>query len=201
MKRVLMAVAVLGLVAGWLWGCAPSVDELTGLPPISQHRSAVPPPQGTQAPGQPPGAYQPPPGSQPPPGYQQPPPGYQQPPGYGPPPSTYRPGPTASVGGRVLLNRTVNVAPGGGGASLQFSVFPAGRRVRIVLQALGPGMMPYAHLSHPRGERYFPTMNTVRNGTNDATTVLPYAGQYTLTVFDGTNRGGQVRVAVTQLGQ
>jgi hypothetical protein len=198
MKRVLLAVAVLGLAAGWLWGCAPTVDELTGLPPISQHRSAVPPPQGAP----PPGYQQPPPGYQPPPpGYQQPPPGYQQPPGYGPPPSTSQPGPTASVGGRVLVSQTVSVAPGGGGANLQFSVFPAGRRVRIILRALGPGMQPYAHLSHPQGERYFPTLNTALNGANDATTVFPYQGQYTMTVFDGSNRGGQVQVQVVQLGQ
>lgn len=188
MKRVLLATAALGLIAGWLWGCAPTVDELTGLPPISQHRSAVPPPQGAPPPGQPPGAYQPPQGQ-------------QQPPGYRPPPATYRPAPTASLGGRVLVDQTLNIAPRGGGANLQFSVYPAGRRVRIVLRALSPGMMPYGHLSHPRGQRYFPAQNTARNGANDATTILPYAGQYTLTVFDGTNRGGQVRVAVVQLGR
>ncbi len=190
MRRGLMLAALIGLAGIVAIGCAPSVDELTGLPPISQHRSAVPPPQGAP----PPPGYQPPPGSQPP-GTYQPPPAYQ------PQPGTYQPPATASLPGRTLVDSTVNVAPQGGGANLQFSVFPAGRRVRIILQGLGPGMLPYAHLSHPRGERYFPTTNTAQGGVNDATTILRYSGQYTLTVFDGTNRGGQVRVQVVQLGR
>lgn len=198
MRRGLILAALIGLAGVVAVGCAPTVDELTGLPPISQHRSAVPPPQGAPPPPgyqTPPGTYQPPPRYQPPPGTYQPPPAYQ------PRPGTYQPPATASLPGRILADTTVNVAPQGGGANLQFSVFPAGRRVRVLLQALSPGMMPYGHLSHPRGERYFPTVNTAQGGMNDATTILPYQGQYTLTVFDSTNRGGQVRVRVVQLGQ
>lgn len=179
MRRGLILAVLIGLAVFVAFGCAPTVDELTGLPPISQHRSAVPPPQG----------------SPPPPGTYQPPARYQ------PPRGTYQPPVTASVPGRILADTTVNVAPRGGGANLQFSVFPAGRRVRILLQALSPGMMPYGHLSHPQGERYFPTVNSARGGVNDGTTILPYQGQYTLTVFDSTNRGGQVRVRVVQLSR
>jgi hypothetical protein len=108
------------------------------------------------------------------------------------------PAPPPSAAGRLLVNRTLNVAGGGGGTSLKFTV-RAGRRVRITLRSDTPQVRPYGHLSHSRWEAYFPLNSTARPGYNQGVTLLRHGGSYTLTVYDGSNQGGRVNVKVVAL--
>lgn len=177
---------VTGLAGLFIFSCAPSVDQLTGLPPVSQRRpvtvpgqTGAPPPSST--PSQP--SYsQPAPRTSPQPAPQtspQPAPQYAPQPGRAP--------------GRVVVNRVVYVGPGGGAGKVRFQA-RAGQRLYVTLSAANAAMAPYGHLDHKRGGRYFPKNEMARNGVNRGSIDLRYSGWYTLTVFDGTNKGGQVRV-------
>jgi hypothetical protein len=98
----------------------------------------------------------------------------------------------------VLVDRTVIVAGGGGGAEITFTA-TSGQKILITLTASNTNMEPYGHLEYPDGTaQYYPPLDTAKNGTNAIELALNLAGKYTLTVFDGTNRGGNVVVKITR---
>lgn len=110
-------------------------------------------------------------------------------------------GPSTPAGApsSVLVDKTVNVGPGGGAAEVSFNA-TSGQRIQIVLTAANPGMQPYANLQSPDGSAvYNPQINTAANGSNQAEFVANQTGQYSLTIFDGSNQGGNVSVKVVAL--
>lgn len=104
--------------------------------------------------------------------------------------------PSAPAGGpSMLVDKTVNVGPGGGAAEVTFSA-TSGQRIQILLSA-APSMQPYANLQFPDGSAvYNPPINTAANGANQAEFVANQTGQYSLTIFDGSNQGGTVSVKI-----
>lgn len=95
------------------------------------------------------------------------------------------------------LNKTVTVAAGGGGAELSF-VARHNQKIRIHMQALDGGMEPYGFLESRSGAEYRPANDTVRDGENTWEGAVPDNGRYKLTVFDGSNRGGRVKVTIEE---
>lgn len=108
----------------------------------------------------------------------------------------------APAGGkwRSLVSSTVTVGSGGGGAEVKFTA-KRGQRIRIHLKALETGMEPYGYLESASGGEYHPANDTGRNGENSWEGKVADTGSYTLTVFDGTNRGGPVAVTVEEPAQ
>ncbi len=110
-------------------------------------------------------------------------------------------GPTAPAGGPsegILVDKTVAVGSGGGAAEVTFNA-TNGQRIQILLSAAA-NMQPYANLQFPDGTAvYNPPLNTAVNGLNQAEFVANQSGPYSLTVFDGSNQGGQVSVKITAL--
>ena len=101
------------------------------------------------------------------------------------------------VPGAVLLNENVAVAGGGGSATVFFQG-EAGRTIRITLS--GPSATaPYGFLEPPGGEATYTPPNNGRAGTNEADVNLTVTGQFSLTIFDGNNAGGTIRVQVRVL--
>ncbi len=138
-------------------------------------------PQGWQ-PGHPP---QPPNPGQPPAPTQ---PSGPQPGGQGPAPSELS-----------LIDQTVTVPGNGGNAEVSFKA-SNGQRIQILLSTSNPGMQPYASLQYPDGTSvYNPPINTAANGANQVEIMINQTGQYTLTLFDGSNQGGTVSVKVVAL--
>ena len=102
----------------------------------------------------------------------------------------------SSPAGTVLVNQTVTVPGGGGNAEVSFTASNGGR-IQIVLTASNAGMQPYGNLQYPDGtSRYSPPIDTAANGANQAEIPLNQSGQFTLTVFDGSNQGGSVFVKI-----
>lgn len=98
---------------------------------------------------------------------------------------------------RTLADRTVAVGADGGSAELSFSV-ARGESVRISMEADNPQMQPYGFLEDAAGKGlYQPPLESARNGKNGAALAAPRAGKHSLTVFDGSNRGGTVHVVVS----
>ncbi|MCX6090917.1 MAG: hypothetical protein NTX88_11220 [Candidatus Atribacteria bacterium] len=106
---------------------------------------------------------------------------------------TPAPSPTSSV----LVLTTVTVGPSGGFADVFFTT-SNGKKIRITLTATNPSQEPYGYLQYPDGNTtlYTPSIETSGNGVNSSELVLTQTGQYTLTVFDGSNQGGTVNVKI-----
>ncbi len=153
-------------------------------------------PQGWQ-PGHPP---QPPNPGQPPAPTQ---PSGPQPGGQGPAP-TQPSGPQSGGQGPApselsLIDQTATVPGNGGNAEVSFKA-SNGQRIQILLSTSNPGMQPYASLQYPDGTSvYNPPINTAANGANQVEIMINQTGQYTLTLFDGSNQGGTVSVKVVAL--
>lgn len=99
--------------------------------------------------------------------------------------------------GAVLLDATVTVAGDGGAATVSFQGV-SGQTVRITLT--GPATTePYGFLEPPGGEATYTPPNSGKQGVNEADVKLTVTGQFSLTIFDGTNRGGKIRVVVAVL--
>ena len=93
----------------------------------------------------------------------------------------------------------VVIPPGGGNAELSFTASNS-QRLQIVLTASNPGMQPYGNLQYPDGtSQYNPAINTAANGANQTEVSVNQSGQFSLTVFDGSNQGGSVSVKVAVL--
>ncbi len=111
-------------------------------------------------------------------------------------------GPSTSAGGsseQVLVDKTVSVGAGGGAAEVSFNA-SSGQRIQIVLSAANTSMQPYGNLQYPDGTgMYNPPLNTAANGTNQAEFVANQTGQYSVTIFDGSNQGGTVSVKIVAL--
>ncbi len=99
----------------------------------------------------------------------------------------------------VLLDQTATIPGGGGSAEVSFKA-SNGQRIQILLSASNTAVQPYASLQSPDGTSvYNPPINTAANGTNQVELALNQTGQYTLTLFDGSNQGGTVSVKVIAL--
>ncbi len=99
----------------------------------------------------------------------------------------------------VLLDRTATISGGGGSAEVAFKA-SSGQRIQILLSASNATVQPYASLQSPDGtSTYNPPINTAANGTNQVEIPLNQTGQYTLTLFDGSNQGGTISVKVVVL--
>ncbi len=104
------------------------------------------------------------------------------------------PGPAPSEG--ILLDQTATIPAGGGSAEVSFKA-SNGQRIQILLSASNTSVQPYASLQYPDGSSvYNPPINTAANGVNQVEIPLEQTGQYTLTLFDGSNQGGKVSVRV-----
>jgi hypothetical protein len=95
---------------------------------------------------------------------------------------------------KVFIEQSVYVGSGGGGADVAFKTVLAGR-IRISLNSAAT-MIPYGFLQGPGYSDYFPPMGTSNNGVNIGEINLAQAGNFTLTVFDGNNNGGNVNVRI-----
>jgi hypothetical protein len=96
---------------------------------------------------------------------------------------------------RVLVDEEVTVGVGGGLAEVSFPG-TSGQSIRITLRG-SRSMDPYGYLEYPDGEgTYTPENEKSKGGVNQSDVTLKQTGTYTLTVFDGTNQGGRVRVKV-----
>lgn len=112
-----------------------------------------------------------------------------------------RPGPgqESATPDPVLLDQTATVPGGGGSAEVAFEA-SSGQRIQILLSAANPSVQPYASLQSPDGTSvYNPPINTAANGANQVEIAIDQTGQYTLTLFDGSNQGGTVAVKVIVL--
>jgi hypothetical protein len=99
----------------------------------------------------------------------------------------------------ILLDRSVIVPGGGGGVDVTFMA-ANGDRIRITLTATDTSIEPYGHLQFPDGSTaYYPPIDTVVNGQNSIELDLNQTGAYILTIFDGSNQGGQVQVKIELL--
>lgn len=99
----------------------------------------------------------------------------------------------------VLVNKTVTIAGGGGGAELSFNA-STGQKISITLKAANTSMEPYGYLEYPGGSAdYYPSLDTVKNAANTIEIRLNRTGQYNFTIFDGSNQGGDVLVKITIL--
>ncbi len=99
----------------------------------------------------------------------------------------------------VLLDRMFIIPGGGGSAEVAFKA-SNGQRIQILLSASNTAVQPYASLQSPDGASvYNPPINTAANGANQVEIPLNQTGQYTLTLFDGSNQGGSVSVKVIAL--
>ena len=99
----------------------------------------------------------------------------------------------------LLVEKTVTVAGGGGGANVTFDG-SSGWSIRITLTATQSTMMPYGYLECQVGTgTYRPPEESAKNGQNSDVVTLAQTGTYTLTIFDGENKGGTVSVKVERL--
>ncbi len=95
----------------------------------------------------------------------------------------------------IQVEKTVLVAPAGGGADLSFDA-SKGQNVRITMTSPA-SVQPYGHLDMPDGTaEYLPKNETSKPGFNTGEWVVKQSGKYKLTVFDGNNTGGSVYVKV-----
>jgi PKD repeat protein len=95
---------------------------------------------------------------------------------------------------KVFIQQSVFVGPGGGFANVLFSLAQAAR-IRITLSGTN-NLIPYGFLEGPGYSGYFPPQGTANNGVNVGEINLSQAGQFTLTVFEGNNIGGNINVKI-----
>jgi hypothetical protein len=99
----------------------------------------------------------------------------------------------------VIADQSVTIASGGGGADISFSG-RAGQRILIVMQSQDLSTQPYGYLGSPNGDGvYAPENDRASRGENSSELTLSQDGDYSLTVFDGSNQGGVVRVRIELL--
>lgn len=97
----------------------------------------------------------------------------------------------------VLVSRTVKIPGGGGGTDVVFEAAYI-QKIRIELTAPNATIQPYGSLEFPDGKSvYSPPLNTAVNGSNQAEIAINQNGQFTLTVFDGSNQGGTVSLTIS----
>lgn len=98
---------------------------------------------------------------------------------------------------KVLVEKTVTVGSDGGSAEVTFAA-AKGQKIAISLKA-SPSMEPYGFLEKAgAGDgKYKPALENARAGKNEAEVTIARAGKYSLTIFDGSNAGGDVRVLIT----
>jgi hypothetical protein len=96
---------------------------------------------------------------------------------------------------RILVVKSVTVPPGGGAGGVVFDAF-RGQTVRITMTSPAT-VEPYGFLERPDGtSEYFPRNESAKPGFNGGEMVLSVQGSHQLTVFDGSNRGGEVAVKI-----
>ena len=99
--------------------------------------------------------------------------------------------------GVVILDTTVTVGANGGYGTVFFQA-SAGQTIRIALT--GPsGTEPYGYLEPPSGNGTYTPPNSGQAGSNQADILLTESGQFSLTIFDGANRGGTITVVVSRI--
>jgi hypothetical protein len=102
-------------------------------------------------------------------------------------------------GVQVLAETVVRVAGEGGYANIPFTA-KAGQRILITMLSESNEMEPYGSLEPPEGEGFYtPENGRSVQGLNSSEVTLAKGGTFTLTVFDGSNRGGSVQVRIELL--
>ena len=104
-----------------------------------------------------------------------------------------------SEGIKKLASGKLEIPANGGSSTIVFEG-QANDDVSIVLSANDMDCAPYGHLEDENGNSiYVPQNSSAKEGKNSGKTVLKSTGNYTLTLFDGSNRGCTVDVTVTAL--
>ena len=96
----------------------------------------------------------------------------------------------------IVARGQLTIAPNGGSSTI---VFEGQNKDTITIELIANDMdcEPYGHLEPEGGKAiYLPLNSTAKAGKNRATTTLELSGNYTLSVFDGTNRGCEVSVFI-----
>lgn len=100
---------------------------------------------------------------------------------------------------RILAEEVVTVAGEGGAAEISFSA-AVGQKILITMLSESFRMEPYGYLEPSNGEGFYtPENGQSVSGLNSSEVSLSQGGNFTLTVFDGSNRGGVVHVRIELL--
>ena len=100
---------------------------------------------------------------------------------------------------KILAEKVVTVAGEGGAAEIPFSA-GVGQKILITMLSESFRMEPYGYLEPPNGEGFYtPENGQSASGLNSSEVSLSQGGDFTLTVFDGSNRGGVVHVRIELL--
>jgi hypothetical protein len=100
---------------------------------------------------------------------------------------------------RILAEEVVTVAGEGGAAEIPFSA-KVGQKILITMLSESFRMEPYGYLEAPNGDGFYtPENGQSAGGLNSSEVTTAEGGGYTLTVFDGSNRGGVVHVRIELL--
>ena len=102
-------------------------------------------------------------------------------------------------GPKKLTGGKLDIPPKGGSASIVFEG-REGDLISIELKANDMDCAPYGHLEDEQGNNlYVPQNASAKGGKNAGQATLKSTSNYTLTIYDGSNRGCKVHVAVTKL--
>ena len=97
---------------------------------------------------------------------------------------------------RVLVQTTVTVPAGGGQGGISFDA-SKGQTLHVTMSSRAPAVEPYGYLQEPDGtSEYFPKNESAKPGSNAGEMVVNATGPHQLTVFDGSNTGGEVAVKI-----
>ena len=100
---------------------------------------------------------------------------------------------------KILVEKEAEV-PGGGNTTEVVFNGEEDLRILITLEAKNSPVEPYGYLTYPDGSGdYFPKIDTIKEGKNNAEITLSQSGAYTLAVMDGSNKGGLVKIKVEVL--
>ncbi len=100
---------------------------------------------------------------------------------------------------KILAERVVTVAGEGGAAEIPFSA-DVGQKILITMLSESFRMEPYGYLESPDGDGFYtPENGQSVSGLNSSEVSLSQGGDFILTVFDGSNRGGVVHVRIELL--
>ncbi len=100
---------------------------------------------------------------------------------------------------KVVVEKTVSVGAEGGNAQVTFTA-TKGQRLHIALKA-SSSMEPYGFLERAgssNGE-YRPANERAKKGMNEDDVTISTSGKYSLSLFDGSNAGGTIKVTITEL--
>ncbi len=96
----------------------------------------------------------------------------------------------------LVADETVQVGAEGGFGTITFEAV-ANNEYKITLTGTPATMEPYGSLAAPNGAAAdVPGNGGSTNGVNSEKVILTQTGQYTLTVFDGSNQGGSAAVKI-----